>query len=166
MRRRHEQPAFPGSVHFVTIVTLERGDWFCSNEQCTSILQWFEGYRAKYELVCAGYVLMPDHLHALLIQTNEDNPVSLAIAGFKRMTSLRSKPSSYSRHFNLWRPTYDDVSVPGSHAAHTKLRYMHANPVKRGLCEAPENWPWSSAQFYFDDTSGIVNVEPLSHEHR
>ena len=25
-----------------------------------------------------------------------------------------------------------------------KLRYIHRNPVKRGLCEKPEDWPWSS----------------------
>jgi putative transposase len=25
-----------------------------------------------------------------------------------------------------------------------KLRYMHRNPVKRGLVEKPENWQWSS----------------------
>jgi len=25
-----------------------------------------------------------------------------------------------------------------------KLRYMHRNPVKRGLVQEPEQWKWSS----------------------
>jgi hypothetical protein len=27
-----------------------------------------------------------------------------------------------------------------------KLDYIHGNPVKQGLCEKPEDWPWSSAR--------------------
>ena len=29
-----------------------------------------------------------------------------------------------------------------------KLRYMHRNPVKRGLVEAPELWRWSGFRVY------------------
>lgn len=37
-----------------------------------------------------------------------------------------------------------------------KLRYMHRNPVKRGLVELPEQWRWSSYRFYFLDEVGAV----------
>ena len=30
-----------------------------------------------------------------------------------------------------------------------KLRYIHRNPVKRGLCASPEQWPWSSFRHYW-----------------
>ena len=39
-----------------------------------------------------------------------------------------------------------------------KLRYMHDNPVKRGLVAAPEDWRWSSYRYYFLDESGPVRV--------
>jgi putative transposase len=39
-----------------------------------------------------------------------------------------------------------------------KLRYMHDNPVKRGLVAAPEDWRWSSYRHYFLDESGPVRV--------
>ena len=29
-----------------------------------------------------------------------------------------------------------------------KIDYMHYNPVKAGLCERPEDYPYSSAKFY------------------
>jgi len=39
-----------------------------------------------------------------------------------------------------------------------KLRYMHRNPVKRGLVESPEQWRWSSYRFYLLDEAGPVRV--------
>jgi putative transposase len=43
--------------------------------------------------------------------------------------------------FNVW-PTKKRVE---------KLRYMHRNPVKRGLADSPEEWRWSSYRFYLLD---------------
>jgi hypothetical protein len=40
-----------------------------------------------------------------------------------------------------------------------KLRYMHRNPVKRGLVEKPEQWPWSSFRHYATGNQGTVEIE-------
>jgi putative transposase len=134
-----------------------RGNWFVGDDICIQILQWFEGYRAKYGLICYGYVLMPDHLHALLQQTGDGNPVSDAIGGFKRMASIKSRPIGYPEG-SLWRATFDDVPVPGSEAAMTKLAYMHNNPIRRGIVEQPESYLWSSAAWYTYDTDEIIKL--------
>jgi putative transposase len=39
-----------------------------------------------------------------------------------------------------------------------KLRYMHRNPVKEGLVQEPEQWPWSSYRTYAYDEPGMVNI--------
>ena len=39
-----------------------------------------------------------------------------------------------------------------------KLRYMHRNPVKSGLVESPEQWPWSSFRFYLYGEPGPVKL--------
>jgi putative transposase len=39
-----------------------------------------------------------------------------------------------------------------------KLGYMHRNPVKRGLVDAPEQWRWSSYRFYLLGEAGPVRV--------
>jgi putative transposase len=41
----------------------------------------------------------------------------------------------------------------------TQLRYLHRNPVKRGLCASPEDWPWSSFRAWALGETGIVEVE-------
>jgi hypothetical protein len=40
-----------------------------------------------------------------------------------------------------------------------KLRYMHRNPVKRGLVEKPEDWQWSSFRHYVTGVEGVVEIE-------
>jgi putative transposase len=40
-----------------------------------------------------------------------------------------------------------------------KLRYMHRNPVKRGLVEKPEDWPWSSFRHYLTGEIRSVEIE-------
>jgi putative transposase len=39
-----------------------------------------------------------------------------------------------------------------------KVRYMHRNPVKRGLVESPEQWRWSSYRHYLLGETGPVKV--------
>jgi len=40
-----------------------------------------------------------------------------------------------------------------------KLRYIHRNPVKAGLCERPEDWAWSSFRHYATGREGRVEIE-------
>jgi hypothetical protein len=39
-----------------------------------------------------------------------------------------------------------------------KLRYMHRNPVVRGLVQEPEQWPWSSYRSYAFGEEGVVRI--------
>ena len=40
-----------------------------------------------------------------------------------------------------------------------KLRYIHRNPVKRGLVGSPEDWAWSSFRHYVSGAGGVVEIE-------
>jgi putative transposase len=40
-----------------------------------------------------------------------------------------------------------------------KIRYIHLNPVRRGLVEKPEDWPWSSYRHYSTGEQGAVEIE-------
>ena len=162
MLRRHSAIALAGTIHFVTTVTRIRGQWFTEPRLCTSILRAFERSRAKTKLNCLGFVLMPDHFHVLLHQPDDGPWVPRCIAGFKK-----SSPYWFSipefHGVRLWRDGYDDVLVPGSAAVYTKLNYLHHNPVRRGLIQEPEKYPWSSAGLYYDEReNGVVTVVKFS----
>jgi putative transposase len=40
-----------------------------------------------------------------------------------------------------------------------KMRYIHRNPVVRGLVAKPEDWPWSSFRHYALGEIGTVEIE-------
>jgi hypothetical protein len=40
-----------------------------------------------------------------------------------------------------------------------KLRYIHRNPVKAGLCARPEDWDWSSFRHYARGVEATVEIE-------
>ena len=58
----------------------------------------------------------------------------------------------------FWQARFYDFNVWTVTKRVEKLRYMHRNPVKRGLVESPEQWRWSSYRFYRLEEPGPVQV--------
>ncbi|MCI0356749.1 MAG: hypothetical protein L0099_17195 [Acidobacteria bacterium] len=59
----------------------------------------------------------------------------------------------------LWQKRYYDHNVRKHQSFVEKLRYLHRNPVKRGLVERPEEWRWSSFRHYALAEIGPVEIE-------
>jgi putative transposase len=66
------------------------------------------------------------------------------------------KPSGESR---FWQRRYYDFNVRNEEKRIEKLRYMHRNPVVRGLVTKPEEWPWASFRHYATGAAGVVKIE-------
>jgi putative transposase len=58
----------------------------------------------------------------------------------------------------IWQKRFYDFNVWTEQKHIEKLRYMHRNPVKRGLVEKPEQWKWSSFRAYLYGETGPVRV--------
>ena len=58
----------------------------------------------------------------------------------------------------FWEARFYDFNVWTERKRIEKLRYMHRNPVKRGLVESPERWAWSSFRWYWYGDVGAVRV--------
>ncbi len=75
----------------------------------------------------------------------------------KLTTTPTHKPKRVELQF--WQTRFYDFNV-WSHAKKVeKLKYMHRNPVKRGLVTRPEDWPWSSFRHYALGEVGPVEIE-------
>jgi REP-associated tyrosine transposase len=59
----------------------------------------------------------------------------------------------------IWQKRFYDFNVWTERKRIEKLRYMHHNPVKRGLVEQPDQWKWSSFRAYFYRERGLVRVK-------
>ena len=114
-----------------------------------------ERVRQWYGCYVTGYVIMPEHVH-LLISEPERCQLSVAIQMLKQITSRELRPSGLRR---FWQVRYYDFPVWSEAKRIEKLRYIHRNPVKRGLCERPEDWKWSSFLQWATGAEGRVEIE-------
>jgi putative transposase len=111
--------------------------------------------RRKYGFFVCGYVVMPEHVHLLL---SEPKHATLA-------TALQATKQAVSRALGsgdggaFWQARYYDFNVFSARKRIEKLRYIHRNPVTRGLCAEPQDWPWSSFRHYLYGEEGNVEIE-------
>ena len=59
----------------------------------------------------------------------------------------------------FWQARYYNFNVYNERKRIEKLRYMHRNPVARGLVAAPEDWAWSSFRHWATGLEGVVENE-------
>ena len=102
-----------------------------------------------------GYVIMPEHIH-LLVGEPERRVLATAIQAMRQSVARRS-------HLNpgeaFWQARYYDFNVFSDRKRIEKLRYMHRNPVTRGLVAAPQDWKWSSYLAYARGVEGTVHID-------
>jgi putative transposase len=98
-----------------------------------------------------GYVVMPEHVHLLLSEPAKE----LLGAGLQ---ALKLSVAKRAKQRPFWQARYYDFNVFTEEKRVEKLRYMHANPVKRGLVDRPEDWVWSSYRFYQTGEQGRVRI--------
>ena len=157
-------------LHFITCSCCRRLPFLCTARSRDRFLSILEQTRERYRLVVVGYVVMPEHVHLLLTEP-EVGTVSTVMQVLKQRTAralLPQRKRSNPRQRNLfgdeprrrafWQARFYDFNVWTTRKRVEKLRYMHRNPVKRGLVESPEQWRWSSYRFYFLDEAGAVRV--------
>lgn len=112
---------------------------------------------------------MPEHIHLLISEPQERTPSTVMQAlklGFARrvLARLRGRRNSAQatlfdeRPQHVWQKRFYDFNVWSARKRVEKLRYMHRNPVKRGLVEAPELWRWSSYRAYAFGEAGLVRI--------
>ena len=97
---------------------------------------------------------MPEHVHLLLSEPDKDT-LAVAIKSLKQGVSRRL--IGEAEHF--WQKRYYHLNVRSQDQFVEKLGYIHRNPVKRGLCVAPEDWEWSSFRRYVTGAEGRVEIE-------
>jgi putative transposase len=135
-------------------------------------LRVLEQVRRRYRFVVVGYVVMPEHVHLLISEPERGNPSAVMGAlkqGFARRSLARLRRAEHLQlspfwdepleKGRVWQPRFYDFVVFSEKKRVEKLRYMHRNPVKRGLILAPEQWAWSSYRHYAYNELGPVAVD-------
>jgi putative transposase len=144
-----------GCLHFITFSCFQRRPLLDSVQSREIFERELERVRQWYGCYITGYVVMPEHMH-LLVSEPERSQLSVVIQMLKQITSRKLRGSGLP-HF--WQVRYYDFPVWSEAKQIEKLRYIHRNPVRRGLVQRPEDWKWSSFLQWATEAEGRVEIE-------
>jgi putative transposase len=150
--KRYQQA---GHLHFITFSCYHRAPLLGTPQARDTFVRTLEQVRRWYGFYVTGYVVMPEHVH-LLISEPERGTLALALQMLKQAVSQELRAASRTP---FWQPRYYDFNVWSERKRVEKLRYLHRNPVTRGLVAAPEEWAWSSFRHYITGEEGAVEIE-------
>jgi putative transposase len=149
-----------GQSHFLTLSCYHRLPLLAQMHMEEAFLLALEQTRRRFGMRVYGYVVMPEHVH-LLLSEPAGELLAKAVQLLKTKVAVRARKLGQRAAGDspFWQARYFDHNVRNQAGFVTQLRYIHRNPVKRGLCHAPEEWPWSSLRAWALGEPGVVEVE-------
>ena len=146
--------------HFLTFSCYRRQQKFQEPLLRDLFVRCLEQTRVRFGLRVYGFVVMPEHVHLLVSEPNVDS-LATAVQSLKLAVAKRAPTVSPSVLATppFWQKRYYDHNVRDYEKFIEKLRYIHRNPVMRGLVEKPEDWSWSSFRHYVSGEAGVVEIE-------
>jgi len=132
----------PGFPHHVTQRGNRRADIFLTDGDRESYLSYLHTYATKRGLSVWAYCLMTNHVH-LIVSPESEQSLSEA---------LHDAHTAYAMHFNgrmkqsghVWQGRFYACTLDETHLWEA-VRYVECNPVRAGMVQRAEDFPWSSA---------------------
>ncbi len=150
------------------------------NEMKRLILQAWSIYREKYHIQIYGYVIMPEHIHAVVygekgLQIQSFIQQSLRRSALSILEQLKKWPDSFrlpllekfSLHANgkakykVWKEQARGIPLETDEMVLQKLNYIHQNPLRRGLVQDITHYLYSSYRNYELDDSSIFSIDKV-----
>jgi len=136
---------YPGAFYHVTSRGNERKNIFKSKKDREQFLEYLASATFRYDAVIHTYCLMENHYH-LLLETPSANLSQI----------MRHINGAYTTYFNikhkraghLLQGRFKAILVDKDAYAKELSRYIHLNPVRAKIVDAPEKYEWSSYQYY------------------
>jgi putative transposase len=152
---RSKRIVIPGIPHHIVQRGNHRMNVFLDDNDRLVFLRMLSEVSAQHGLINLGYSLMTNHEHLVAIPKEES---SLARA-------LRDLLGPYAAYFNrkyglngrLWQGRFYSTILDEEHFW-AVLRYIELNPVRAGMVQWAEQYPWSSAAAH----CGLVEESLLS----
>lgn len=143
------RPQASGASVFFTVALRERGTRLLV-DQIATLRKAVEVTKAERPFHIDAWVVLPDHLHCVWTLPGGDADFSTRWRLIKARFSRALPPGNLRRSHvvrqerGIWQRRFWEHHIrdAGDMAAH--VNYCWINPVKHGLVERPEDWPYSS----------------------
>jgi len=153
----------PGMSYLLTMVTHDRVRLF-ADHRCAEIAHHdIAFYAHRFAVISLGHVVMPDHVHWVLLPSEVDyerfareqqerrgkyaaDPqryyLSKIVEDYRRHTAFAVNQVRGTHGIPVWQNRFRDDGLRTPAAAHQAVRYVVENPVVAGLAQIAENYPW------------------------
>jgi putative transposase len=162
----------PGHAHELTFSCFQRLPLLSCEAVRDFVLEAVGQARDRLGFLLHAYVVMPEHVHLLLLPRKQSFDVAWVLKAVKQSVARRAKawllqndPPLFTKltpggvGFRFWTPGGGyDRNVTESRTLRGVIQYIHENPVRRGLVEKPTDWKWSSALWY-EERTGPLRVD-------
>ena len=165
-RKRRRSWNEPGHGHFLTYSCFRRLPLLNADRTRRWVIDAMAALRQNQNVALFAYVIMPEHVHVLLMPNESSYDIAIILAALKAPVARRAKQHLMdsdqldwlekltvrypSREvFRFWQPGGGfDKNIREQRSLRSIIDYIHANPVRRGLVKSALDWKWSSAQFW------------------
>ena len=144
------------------------------------VLEAWSTYRDKYHVLIHAYVIMPEHFHLMIYaertgQIRSFMQQSLRLSAISLLTeiegwkeSIRAPLLKKFQHYangkakyKVWKEQTRGVPLQSDRMVTQRLKYIHENPMRRGLVKDPLDYIYSSFRNYQLDDKSIFQVDIL-----
>ena len=153
--RLHPVSYIGQSSYFVTFCCAGRRPVFANARNAGPLIEKLREQSIAYRFAVNAYCLMPDHFHGLFSGIEPASNLMAFMKNFKQETAYEFQERFHSV---LWQKKfYDHILRPRDNAADVAA-YIWMNPVRKGLCKDPREYPYSGS-FTMDWKTAIAPVE-------
>jgi putative transposase len=164
-------------LYFITSTIVEWIPIFTNEKYFSIITNSLKFCKKEKGLKVYAYVILDNHIHLVISGENLIN----MIQSFKRHTAkiiletlkadnkdwilnqfhFYKKRNKIKSDYQVWQEGYHPQGIGTSDMLYQKINYIHFNPVKRGLVLKPEDWRYSSANYFVNGEMGDLELDEL-----
>ena len=151
-----------GTARFVTFSCYRRLPLLDDDGIKQALIHTLDIYRRRNKFHLFGYVIMPEHVHLVLLPSRGVALGPLLGTMKSHVAKRVMRGHSKGQRHVLWQARCYDHNCRTVETTLEKINYCHMNPVKRGLVSDPAAWIWSSYRNYHDLPDLRLEVDLMS----
>jgi putative transposase len=125
--------------YLLTICTYDRDPVFSRTDFATTATEHLRQCAEQSHFAVIAYCFMPDHLHVLCAGENDEADFREFVRVFKQKSAYYAK---LELGITLWQRSFYEHVLRNDESTELAARYLLANPVRAGLVESPEEYPY------------------------
>lgn len=115
---------------------------------------------AERGVACLAWCLMTNHVHLVLVPNDQDGLRGALAEAHRRYTRRVNAAKGWTGY--LFQGRFASYPMDPAHLM-VAVRYIELNPVRAGLVDRAEDWPWSSARAHVTGKGdGFTDLAALS----